>query len=116
MAAMAYDDAFAERVRSIVGRLASVPATEKRMFGGLAFLLGGNMAVAVQGRNAGLLVRVDPDQTEALLAQPGAALMEMGGRSMRGWLTVEAAVLAKDTELRRWIKRGVDYATTLPAK
>jgi TfoX/Sxy family transcriptional regulator of competence genes len=116
MAAMAYDEAFAERVRSIVGRLASVPVTEQRMFGGLGFLLGGNMAVAVQGRNGGLLVRVDPDQTETLLAQPGATLMEMSGRSMRGWLTVEAAVLSKDTDLRRWVKRGIDYATTLPAK
>jgi TfoX/Sxy family transcriptional regulator of competence genes len=93
-----------------------VPVAEKRMFGGLSFLLGGNMAVAVQGRNAGLLVRVDPAETETLLAEPGAALMEMGGRSMRGWLAVDAAALAKDTDLRRWIKRGIDYATTLPAK
>jgi len=113
---MAYDEAFAERVRSVVGRLASAPVIEKRMFGGLGFLVGGNMAVAVQGRNAGLLVRVDPAQTEKLLAEPGAALMAMGGRSMTGWLTVEAAAVAKDTDLRRWIRRGLDYATTLPAK
>ena len=108
---MAYDEALAERIR---GMLPDVPVAEKKMFGGLAFLVGGNMSVAASGQG-GLLVRVDPDDTEALLREPGADLMEMGGRTMNGWLRVGAEVL-DDKTLRRWVDRGVGYARTLPPK
>ena len=110
---MAYDEGFAQRVRALVAGQPVV--TEKRMFGGLGFMLAGNMAVAAQGKG-GLLVRVNPDETEALLTEPGAALMEMGGRSMRGWITVAADAVARDADLRRWVERGVAYAKTLPPK
>ena len=91
-------------------------ADEKQMFGGLAFLVGGNMSVAASGQG-GILVRVDPDESDTLLAEPGAGPMEMGGRgAMRGWLRVEAEAVAADDDLRTWVRRGVDYARTLPPK
>jgi TfoX/Sxy family transcriptional regulator of competence genes len=102
---MAYDEALAERIRTLVP-----DATEKKMFGGLAFLVGGNMAVAASGQG-GLLVRVDPEESDELVATTSAELMEMGGRSMRGWLRVDA-----DDDLEAWVARGVAYARTLPAK
>jgi TfoX/Sxy family transcriptional regulator of competence genes len=113
---MAYDEGFADRVRSLVAEQGVGPVTEKRMFGGLAFLLGGNMAVGVHGNDRGLMVRVDPDQTDALAAETGAAVMEMRGRAMRGWITVAAEALTRDAVLRRWVERGVAYAGTLPPK
>lgn len=113
---MAYDEAFAERVRSLVAREAAAPIMEKRMFGGLAFMLGGNMAVGVQGSGRGLMVRVNPDDTDALAAEPGAAVMEMRGRTMRGWITVTIDAVARDADLRRWVNRGVTFARTLPPK
>ncbi|HET6817870.1 MAG TPA: TfoX/Sxy family protein [Mycobacteriales bacterium] len=109
---MAYDEALAERVRAM---LPDEPVTEKKMFGGLAFLVGGNMSVAASGQG-GLLVRVDPDETESLLREPGADLMEMRGRSMNGWLRVHPDVLDDDATLQRWVDRGVGYARTLPRK
>ena len=108
---MAYDEALAERIRAM---LPDEPVAEKKMFGGLAFLLGGNMSVAASGQG-GLLVRVDPQQTESLLREPGADLMQMGGRTMNGWLRVTADVL-DDTTLQTWVDRGVGYAKTLPPK
>src|SRR5690606_31865540 len=91
------------------------PVSEQRMFGGLAFLIAGHMAVVVRGRG-GIMVRVDPDQVEALLREPGTDVMQMRGRPMRGWLTVEADTVARQADLRRWVKRGVGFATTLPPK
>src|SRR5437763_4940336 len=108
---MAYDEALAERIRAM---LPDEPVDEKKMFGGLAFLVGGNMSVAASGQG-GLLVRVDPDQTESLLREPGADLMEMGGRTMSGWVRVAPDVL-DDGTLRTWVDRGIGYARALPAK
>jgi len=104
---MAYDEALAARIRARVG-----DAVEKKMFGGLAFLVGGNMAVAASGQG-GLLVRVDPAESEELVATTNAELMEMGGRRMSGWLRVD---VADDAELAEWVDRGVSYARTLPPK
>jgi TfoX/Sxy family transcriptional regulator of competence genes len=113
---MAYDEAFADRVRSAISKLNAGPVEEKRMFGGLGFMLGGNMAVAVQGSRGGLLVRVEPEETERLVEEPGTDVMQMRGRSMRGWITVSADALTKDADLRRWVKRGVTFAQELPPK
>src|SRR4051812_29279616 len=109
---MAYDVELAERIR---GLLAGEPVQEKKMFGGLAFLLGGNMSVAASGQG-GLMVRVDPAETDTLLAEPGAAEFEMGGRGpMKGWLRVSDDVLGDGT-LQAWVDRGVAYALSLPPK
>jgi hypothetical protein len=108
---MAYDEALAERIRAM---LPDEPVVEKKMFGGLAFLVGGNMSVAASGQG-GLLVRVDPKETESLLREPGAGLMEMGGRTMNGWLRVGPDVLDDET-LQLWVDRGVGYARSLPPK
>ncbi|HCT78289.1 MAG TPA: RNA methyltransferase [Micromonosporaceae bacterium] len=110
---MAYDENLADRVRELVGRERGV--TEKRMFGGLAMLLDGNMAVVIRGKG-GLLVRVDVAQYEAALAERGAEEMKMRGRPMRGWITVEASACAKPADLRRWVGRGVSSARSLPPK
>lgn len=110
---MAYDVELAERIRALV---AGEPIREKKMFGGLAFLLNGNMSVAASGQG-GLMVRVDPAETDALLAEPGAAEFEMGERGpMKGWLRVDAGALDDDETLGAWVSRGVAYARTLPPK
>ena len=110
---MAYDEALAEKVRKLV---AGEPGlTEKRMFGGLAMLLNGNMAVAVRGRG-GLMIRVDPDTSDPMLDEPGASIAVMQGRPMRGWIVVETEAVAKAADLKRWVKRGTAYASTLPPK
>jgi hypothetical protein len=85
------------------------------MFGGLAFLIGGNMAVAASGQG-GILVRVDPDESDELVASTPAEPMEMRGRQMAGWLRVETADVATDAELAAWVERGTSYAASLPAK
>ena len=110
---VAYDEDLAARVRELVSGEAGV--TEKKMFGGLAFLIGGNMAVGVSG-HGGILVRVDPDESEALVASTPAQLMEMRGRSMRGWLRVASEEVAGDAELGEWVERGTSYARSLPPK
>src|SRR5579864_2206136 len=110
---MAYDEELANRIRELVGLEAGV--TEKKMFGGLAFLINGNMSVAASGQG-GLLVRVAPEDSDKLIAQPHAELMVMGGRSMEGWLRVAPEGLRTKRELERWVKRGVSYARTLPSK
>lgn len=107
---MAYDEALAERIRVLVADEPSV--TEQKMFGGLAFLVGGNMAVAASGQG-GLLVRVDPEESDALVASGKAELMEMRGRTMRGWLRVNPV---KTRELGEWVERGTAYARSLPPK
>ena len=110
---MAYDEDLANRIRELIA--AEPGVTEKKMFGGLAFLVGGNMSVAASGQG-GLMVRVDPDETDALLAKPHAGPMEMRGRSMQGWLRVDAEGVRTKRQLEPWVKRGVAYARSLPAK
>jgi TfoX/Sxy family transcriptional regulator of competence genes len=110
---MAYDEHLAERVRELVA--AEPGLTEKKMFGGLAFLIGGNMSVSVSGQG-GLLLHVDPDQTDELANKPHAAPFVMRGREMRGWLRVEPEGVATKRQLERWVERGVSYARSLPAK
>ena len=110
---MAYDEDLAHRVRQVVGDEDGV--TEKRMFGGLAFLVLGNMAVSASSRG-GLLLRVDPNHTEALVAEPGVRRFEMRGREMDGWLQIEADAVSADSQLRQWVLRGLDYARSLPPK
>ncbi|HET7760271.1 MAG TPA: TfoX/Sxy family protein [Gaiellaceae bacterium] len=106
---MAYDEELADRIRSLVAREDGV--TEQKMFGGLAFLVNGNMAVAASGQG-GILVRVDPDDSARLVETTSAEEMVMRGRSMAGWLRVEPA----DDELPEWVERGVSYARSLPPK
>jgi TfoX N-terminal domain len=110
---MAYDDDLADRIRQRVGGEAGL--AEKRMFGGLAFLINGHMAVSVSGQG-GLLLRVEPARTEALAAEPGAGRFVMRGREMTGWLRVEADEDTADDELDRWIAHGVSYVRSLPPK
>ena len=110
---MAYDEELANRIRDLMADEAGV--TEKRMFGGLAFLVGGNMAVSASGQG-GLMVRVEPEDTDALLAKPHAQPFEMRGREMRGWLRVEPEGLRTDRRLAAWVTRGVAYARSLPPK
>lgn len=111
---MAYSEAQAGRVRKeLAGQRGIV---EKEMFGGISFLLGGNMAVGVHGDD--LIVRVDPAQTQALLREPGAKPFDLapGGRSPAGWLMVASSGYRTDAALRTWVKRGTSYASSLPAK
>lgn len=109
---MAYDEELAARIRDLLADEAGV--AEKKMFGGLAFLVNGNMAVAASGQG-GLLVRVDPAESAELLEMSAATEMEMRGRSMAGWLRLESAEVEND-ELVPWVNRGVAYARSLPAK
>jgi TfoX/Sxy family transcriptional regulator of competence genes len=113
MRAMAYDEDLANRIRELLAGEKGV--TEKKMFGGLAFLIGGNMSVAASGQG-GLLVRVDPEETDALLEKPHVGLMEMRGRSMKGWLRVDDEGVRTKRQLEPWVKRGAGYAKSLPAK
>ena len=110
---MAYDEALAERIREELAGESDV--TEKKMFGGLAFLVGGNMAVGASGQG-GALVRVDPAESETLVATTSARPMEMRGREMAGWLRVAAEDVSGEQELAEWVRRGVAYARSLPAK
>ena len=110
---MAYDEALAARVGELI---ADEPAlTEKKMFGGLAFLIGGNMAIAASGQG-GLLVRVDPDESDELVATTPARPMEMRGREMAGWLRVDSDDVREQPELERWVELGTAYARSLPPK
>jgi TfoX/Sxy family transcriptional regulator of competence genes len=110
---MAYDEELAGRIRELV---ADEPAlTEKKMFGGLSFLVRGNMAVAASGQG-GILVRVDPAESDALVGGSNARLMEMRGREMPGWLRLDSDDVAREEELSAWVRRGVSYASSLPAK
>ena len=110
---MAYDEDLANRIRELTAGEAGV--TEKQMFGGLAFLIGGNMAVAASGQG-GLMVRVPPDESEALAVKEHAGPMVMRGREMRGWLRVDEDGLRTKRQLEPWVKRGVTYARSLPPK
>jgi hypothetical protein len=109
---MAYDEGLAARVRDVLGGQPGL--AEKRMFGGLAFLVHGNMACGVRGDD--LMVRVAADTAETMLGEPGARPSDMGGRPMKGWLLVGPDGNAEDGDLRRWVGRGVSYASSLPPK
>ncbi len=110
---MAYDEDLADRIRELVA--GEPELTERKMFGGLAFLIGGNMAVAASGQG-GVLVRVDPAESDALVATTSARLMEMRGRQLPGWLRVGPEDLRTEGELAKWVRRGTTYARSLPAK
>ena len=110
---MAYDEDLANRIRELLG--GEPDLTEQRMFGGLAFLVGGNMSVAASGQG-GLVVRVDPEETEALVAKPHAQPFEMRERAMQGWLRVDARGVRTKRQLEPWVRRGVAYARSLPPK
>jgi TfoX/Sxy family transcriptional regulator of competence genes len=110
---VAYDEELADRIRALLG--AESGLTEKKMFGGLAFLIGGNMAVAASGRG-GVLVRVDPAQSDRVVATTNARLMEMRGRQMKGWLRVDPDDVRTERQLTKWVKLGATYARSLPAK
>jgi TfoX/Sxy family transcriptional regulator of competence genes len=110
---MAYDEELADRIRAQLGDRADL--TEKKMFGGLGFMIGGNMAIAASGQG-GILVRVDPEESDELVATTPAEPMEMRGRQMAGWLRVDTADVSDDTVLREWVERGAGYAASLPPK
>ena len=110
---MAFDEALADHIREIVHQEPGL--TEQRMFGGLAFLINGNMAVSASGQG-GLLLRVDPAETQALVGEPHARRFEMRGREMDGWLRIDADALGSDAEFETWVSRGVAYARSLPPK
>jgi len=109
---MAYDDELANRIREVVQGERGL--TEKRMFGGLAFLIDGNMAVSVS--STGVLLRIDPAQTESLVSAPHVRRFEMRGREMNGWLRVDAEAVEIDDELRQWVRCGVMFARSLAPK
>lgn len=111
--AMAYDEELADRIRALLGDEPGL--IEMRMFGGLAFLVGGHMAVAASDQG-GLMLRCDPDDTDALLSEPGTQELEMRGKPMRGWLRVNAGAVEDDDALATWVARGTAYARSLPPK
>jgi TfoX/Sxy family transcriptional regulator of competence genes len=110
---MSYDEHLANRIRSAVQDEPGL--SEKRMFGGLAFLVHGNMAVSASGQG-GLLLRIDPDQAESLVNHPHVRRFEMRGREMDGWLRVDVQLLETDDDLRGWVDHGLSYARSLPRK
>ena len=110
---MAYDEDLANRIRELIA--AERDVAEQRMFGGLAFLVAGNMSVAASGQG-GLLVRVDPDESDGLLERAHAKPFEMRGRAMQGWLRVDAEGVRTKRRLEPWVRRSVAYARSLPPK
>jgi len=110
---MAYNAELADRVRALVQEESGL--TERRMFGGLAFLIQGNMAVSASSQG-GLLLRVDPAETASLVSEPHVRRFEMRGREMDGWLRVDAEAVEADDDLRGWVSHGVAYARSLPPK
>jgi TfoX/Sxy family transcriptional regulator of competence genes len=110
---MAYDEDLADRLRACLHGQPGL--TEKRMFGGLAFLVNGNMAVSASSQG-GLLLRVDPDDSERLTGEPQVERFVMRGRAMDGWLRVDSSAVETEEELRRWVSHGTAYAQSLPPK
>jgi TfoX/Sxy family transcriptional regulator of competence genes len=110
---VAYDEKLAQRIRELLSHEPDM--SEQNMFGGLAFLIGGNMAVAASGQG-GLMVRVDPAEGERLVAKTPARPMEMRGRSMSGWLRVDSNDVRQKRQLSKWVDMGVSYAKSLPRK
>jgi TfoX/Sxy family transcriptional regulator of competence genes len=109
---MAFDAELANRIRALLGDRAE---DEKKVFGGLAFMIGGNMAIAASS-NGGIIVRVDPAESAELVATTPAQLMEMRGKTMHGWLRLAHEDLADDAALAPWVERGAAYAASLPPK
>lgn len=109
---MAYDLELADRLRDLLA--AEPELREKRMFGGLAFMVAGHMALAVT--SGGLMLRVDPEQSDALLLDPQASRMVMQGRELAGWLLIDVDASATDEDLSRWVDLGIDFAHSLPPK
>ena len=110
---MAYDEELADRIRRVVEGEPGL--TEKRMFGGLGFLIDGHLAVSASGQG-GMLLRCDPAETESLVAGPAVSRFQMRGREMDGWLHVETEAVESDDALASWVARGVAYARSLPPK
>jgi TfoX/Sxy family transcriptional regulator of competence genes len=110
---VAYDEKLADRMRELLRSEADL--SEKKMFGGLAFLIGGNMAIAASGQG-GVLVRADPAQSDNVVATTNARLMEMRGRRMQGWLRVDPEDVRTKSELAKWVELGTTYARPLPTK
>ena len=110
---MAYDEELADRIRELVGDEPNLK--EQKMFGGLAFLIGGNMAIAASGQG-GILVHADPEESDALVGSTDAYLMEMRGKQMRGWLRVDPEHVGTKRQLVKWVELGTGYARSLPAK
>jgi TfoX/Sxy family transcriptional regulator of competence genes len=110
---MAYDEDLANRIRELVGCEQGIE--EKRMFGGLAFLINGNMSVAASG-NGGLMVRVPPEDTEKLLERAHVSPMVMAGRETRGWLRIDAEGLKTKRQLQGWVTKSTGYTRSLPSK
>jgi TfoX/Sxy family transcriptional regulator of competence genes len=110
---MAYDEELADRIRAVIQKQDCV--TEKKMFGGLAFLVNGNMAVSASGQG-GLLLRVDPGETDSVVREDGVTRFEMRGRVMDGWVRVDPSATASDQELTRWVQVGVGSAASLAPK
>jgi TfoX/Sxy family transcriptional regulator of competence genes len=113
IAGVAYDEELADRIRELISGEPGV--AEQKMFGGLAFLIGGNMAIAASGQG-GLLVRVEPQESGTLVASTKARPFEMRGRSMQGWLRVDSEHIRTKQDLAEWVERGANYARSLPAK
>lgn len=109
---MTFNEKLAGRVRASLGQFDKT--SEKKMFGGNAFLVGGNISVGVHGDE--LIVRIDPKETERALKQPGVRIFDLSGRPMKGWLLVEESALMDKKSRSKWVDRGVAYAMTLPAK
>jgi TfoX/Sxy family transcriptional regulator of competence genes len=109
---MAFDEGLAQRVRALLDDRSDV--ADKQMFGGIGFLIGGNMACGVSGDD--LIVRVDREDSEKLLGEPGARRFDMTGRPMKGWLLVAPEATADDGDLERWVRRGEEFAASLPPK
>jgi len=109
---MGYDQRLADEIRARLGNLTGL--IEKQMFGGIAFIVGGNMAVGVNGNN--LMVRVGKDAHEKAVSRPGARIFDLSARPMRGWIIVAPEGFPTDTDLDNWIQQGVASAESLPAK
>jgi TfoX/Sxy family transcriptional regulator of competence genes len=109
---MAYDEALAGRVRELISARAGV--SERKMFGGIAFMVGGNMAVGVTGDE--LMVRLDPADSEKALTEEGVRVFDMTGRPMKGWILVSADRTSGEAGLSEWVEAGADYAASLPPK
>ena len=109
---MAYDEGLAERIREVIG--ARPALTERKMFGGIAWMLSGNMAVGILGED--LLVRLEPDDADAALAEPGVRVFDFTGKPARGMIVVAGDVVADEDELTRWVDAGADQAASLPPK
>ena len=109
---MSFDPELANRIRALLG---DRHTSEQKIFGGVAFLIGGNMAIAASS-NGGIIARVNPAESAELVATTPAQLMEMRGKTMAGWLRVDASAVADDTALAPWVERGAAYAASLPPK